>query len=41
VLDSVPGRFAAAGADMELSFVLRDTEASPGSSVPETTAVVP
>jgi hypothetical protein len=32
VLDSVPGRFVATGAD---------TEASPGSSVPETTTVVP
>jgi hypothetical protein len=32
VLDSVPGRFVATGAD---------TEASPGSSVPETTADVP
>jgi hypothetical protein len=41
VLDSVPGRFAAAGADTELSSVLRDTEVSPGSSVPETTTVVP
>jgi hypothetical protein len=41
VLDSVPGRFAAAGADTELSSVLRDMEVSPRSSVPETTAVVP
>jgi hypothetical protein len=41
MLDSVPGRFAAAGADKKLSSVLRDTEASPGSSVPETTVVVP
>jgi hypothetical protein len=41
MLDSVPGWFAAAGADKELSSVLRDTEASPGSSVPETTTVVP
>jgi hypothetical protein len=41
VLDSVPGRFAVAGANMELSSVLCDTETSPGSSVPETTAVVP
>jgi hypothetical protein len=41
VLDSVPSRFVAAGAYTELSSVLRDTEASPGSSVPETTIVVP
>jgi hypothetical protein len=41
VLDSMSGRFVAAGADTELSSVLRDTEASPGSSVPETTTVVP
>jgi hypothetical protein len=41
VLDSVPGRFAAAGADTELSSVLRDMEVSPRSSVPETTTVVP
>jgi hypothetical protein len=41
VLDSVPGRFVAVGADTELSSVLRDTEASPESFVPETTAVVP
>jgi hypothetical protein len=39
--DPVPGRFVAAGADTELSSILRDTEASPESSVPETTAVVP
>jgi hypothetical protein len=39
--DPVPGRFVAAGANTELSSVLRDTEASPRSSVPETTAVVP
>jgi hypothetical protein len=41
VLDSVSGRFAAAGADTELSSVLRDMEALPGSSMPETTTVVP
>jgi hypothetical protein len=41
VLDSVPGQFAAVGADAELSSVLRDMETSPGSSVPETTVVVP
>jgi hypothetical protein len=41
MLDSVPGWFAAAGADKELSSILCDTEASPGSSVPETTTVVP
>jgi hypothetical protein len=41
VLDSVPSRFVAASADTELSSVLRDTEASPGSSVPETTTIVP
>jgi hypothetical protein len=41
VLDSVPGRFVVAGANIELSFVLRNTEASPGSSMPETTYVVP
>jgi hypothetical protein len=41
VLDSIPGRFAAADADTELSSVLCDTEASPRSSVPETTVVVP
>jgi hypothetical protein len=41
VLDSVPGRFATAGADTKLSSVLRDMEASPGSSVPETMTVVP
>jgi hypothetical protein len=34
VLDSVSGRFAVAGADIELSSILHDTEASPGSSVP-------
>jgi hypothetical protein len=34
VLDLVSGRFAVAGADTELSSVLHDTEASPGSSVP-------
>jgi hypothetical protein len=41
VLDSVPGQFLVAGGDTEPSSVLHDTEASPGSSVPETTAVVP
>jgi hypothetical protein len=41
VLDSVPSQFVVAGADTELSSVLRDTETSPGSSVPETIAVVP
>jgi hypothetical protein len=41
VLDSVPSRFVAAGANTELSSVLRDTEAFPGSSVPETTTIVP
>jgi hypothetical protein len=41
VLDSVPGWFAMAGADTELSFVLHDMEASSGSSVSETTTVVP
>jgi hypothetical protein len=41
VLDSVPGQFAVAGADTKLSSVLHDMEASPGSSVPETMAVVP
>jgi hypothetical protein len=39
--DPVPGRFVAVGADIELSSVLRDTKASPGSSVPETTTIVP
>jgi hypothetical protein len=39
--DPVPGRFVVAGADTELSSILRDTEASPESSVSETTAVVP
>jgi hypothetical protein len=41
VLDSVPGRFVAAGADTELSSVLRDMEASPRSSMLKTTVVVP
>jgi hypothetical protein len=41
VLDSMPSQFAAAGADTELSSVLCNMEASPGSSVPETTAIVP
>jgi hypothetical protein len=41
VLDSVPSRFMAAGVDTELSSVLRDMEALPGSSVPETMAGVP
>jgi hypothetical protein len=41
VLDSVLGQFVVAGADTKLSSVLRDTEALPRSSVPETTAVVP
>jgi hypothetical protein len=41
VLDSVHGRFATSSADTELSSVLRDTEASPGSFVHETTVVVP
>jgi hypothetical protein len=41
MLDSVLGRFAVASADMELSSVLCDTEVSPGSSVPETTTIVP
>jgi hypothetical protein len=37
VLDSVSDRFAVVGADTKLSSILHDTEASPGSSVPETT----
>jgi hypothetical protein len=41
VLDSVPSQFVAAGADTELSSVLRDTKVSPGSSVSKTTIVVP
>jgi hypothetical protein len=41
VLDSVPGRFVAVGADTKLSSILRDTEASPGTSVPKTTTVIP
>jgi hypothetical protein len=41
VLDSVPSRFVVAGANTELSSILRDMDASPGSSVPETTVVVP
>jgi hypothetical protein len=41
MLDSVPSRFVVADVDTKLSSVLRDMEASPGSFVPETTAVVP